>query len=128
MFKVTVKGLRGHLTRFVSTFVAILLGVGFLAGTLVLSDTIKTAFNDLFADVNRGTDAYVRGSDKVNGEGPGDDKRAWIDDSLVPTVRGVDGVVAADPTVMANDIHLIDKNGKVIGDVSRGAPHFGTNW
>jgi len=33
MFKVTVKGLRGHLTRFVSTFVAILLGVGFLAGS-----------------------------------------------------------------------------------------------
>src|SRR3954451_22882669 len=100
MLKVTVKGLRGSLTRFVSTFVAILLGVGFLAGTFVLSDTIKTAFNDLFADVNRGTDAVVRSSDKINGVDGGDDQRKRLDQSLVVTVEGVPGVAAADPGVM----------------------------
>src|SRR4051794_10181988 len=87
MFKVTIKGLRGHLTRVVSTFVAILLGVGFLAGTFVLSDTIKTAFNDLFADVNRGTDAVVRSSAKINGVDGGDDQRRRLDESLVVSVK-----------------------------------------
>ena len=36
------------------------LGVAFMAGTLVLTDTIGKTFDDLFADVYKGTDAVVR--------------------------------------------------------------------
>ena len=57
MLNVTIRGLFAHKARFVSTFLAVILGIGFLSGTLVLTDTIKGTFNDLFADVNRGTDA-----------------------------------------------------------------------
>ncbi|MEY2451675.1 MAG: putative transport system permease protein, partial [Acidimicrobiaceae bacterium] len=71
MLKVTLRGLIAHKTRFVSTFLAVFLGVAFLAGTLVLTDTIKTSFDDLFGDVYRGTDAYVRSTQKVTGDQTG---------------------------------------------------------
>ena len=41
----------------------IVLGVAFMSGTLVLTATISTSFDDLFADVYENTDAVVRSSD-----------------------------------------------------------------
>src|SRR3954469_1539957 len=102
MWKVSVRGLFAHKARFASTFLAVLLGIAFLSGTLVLTDTIKGTFNDLFADVNKGTDAVVRSRDKVTGEGFGDEIRQRLDESMVDTVRHVDGVKAAEGTVNAN--------------------------
>ena len=62
MWKVTRKGLAGHKLRFLLTALAVVLGVSFIAGTLVLTATIQKTFDDLFADINRGTDAAVRSS------------------------------------------------------------------
>ena len=42
-----------HKRRLASTFLAVVLGVAFLAGNLVLTDTITKTFDDLFADVFR---------------------------------------------------------------------------
>ena len=56
MLRLTVRNLRAHKRRLASTFVAIVLGVSFLGGTLVLGDTMKKTFDDLFADSNAGTD------------------------------------------------------------------------
>ncbi|HEX4822462.1 MAG TPA: FtsX-like permease family protein, partial [Acidimicrobiales bacterium] len=128
MWNYTFKGLLAHKTRFVSTFLAVFLGVAFLAGTLVLTDTIQTSFNDLFGDVYRGTDAYVRSTEKVQAEGPGNDIRKHIDDSLVATVRGVDGVADAQPTIQADHTQVVGSDGKAIGNPGQGAPTFGANW
>jgi putative ABC transport system permease protein len=128
MWNYTFKGLLAHKTRFVSTFLAVFLGVAFLAGTLVLTDTIQTSFNDLFGDVYRGTDAYVRSTVKVQGEGPGDDIRKTLDDSLVATVKSVDGVADAQPTIQANHTQVVGSDGKALGSPGQGAPTFGANW
>jgi putative ABC transport system permease protein len=126
MLRVSLKGLRAHTGRFVSTFLAVLLGVAFLAGTFVLSDTIKRTFNDLFASVSRGTDAYIRSTSKITERG-GQEIRARIDERLLATVTQVDGVRAAAPQVMGY-AQIVDKNGKPIGNPGRGAPTFGANW
>ncbi len=123
-----MRGLLAHKARFASTFIAVLLGIAFLSGTLVLTDTIKTTFNDLFADVNKGTDAVVRSQEKLSGPGFGDDLRQRLDESLVDTVRRVDGVKAADGTVNANFVQIVASDGKAIGDPGMGAPTFGRNW
>ena len=129
MLKVTLRGLVAHKTRFVSTFLAVFLGVAFLAGTLVLTDTIKTSFNDLFGDVFRGTDAYVRSTQKVEGgRGGGDTVRKLLDDSLVQTIKGVDGVADAQPQINVNDTQIVGSDGKALGTPGRGAPTFGANW
>src|SRR5256885_7387402 len=114
MFKVTWKGLLGHKTRFVSTFLAVLLGISFLTGTFVLSDTIKQSFDDLFSNVSRGTDAFVRDTHVIKGE-QGDDQRRRIDDSLLSTVKSVDGVADAQPDITANFTQIVDNKGKPMG-------------
>ena len=53
MRKVTLKGLAAHKLRFVLTAVAVIIGVAFLSGTLVFTDTIQQTFDDLFADIYR---------------------------------------------------------------------------
>ena len=60
MWKVTRKGLAAHKFRFLLTALAVVLGVAFLSGTFVLTAPIQKTFDDLFADINRGTDAVVR--------------------------------------------------------------------
>ena len=41
MFTLTVSSMRANKSRFVLTALAVLLGVAFMAGTFVLTDTIK---------------------------------------------------------------------------------------
>ena len=61
MLWLTIKGLLARKRRLFTTALAVTLGVAFMSGTLVLTDTIGRTFDDLFADVNAGTDAFVRG-------------------------------------------------------------------
>ena len=60
MFTATLRGMLAHKVRLVLTVASIALGVAFLAGTLVLTDTMHLAFNQLFGKVSGGTDAVVR--------------------------------------------------------------------
>ena len=90
MFRLTIKELRAKKLRLISTGLAVLLGVAFLAGTLILTDTATKSFDTVLADANAGTDAYVRGASPLDlsfGE-----QRPRIDASLRDTLRSVDGV------------------------------------
>ncbi len=126
MWRVTRKGLRAHKLRFVLTALAVLLGVSFMAGTMVLTDTIEKTFDDLFADVNEGTDAYVRSSNSIDADfGP--TQRERISADLLPEIEAVPGVKAAEGQVQFF-AQLVDKDGDVIGDPAQGAPVFGLNY
>ena len=61
MFFTTWKGLIAHKLRLFATALAVTLGVAFMAGTLVLTDTVTKTFDDLFGDIYRQTDVVVRG-------------------------------------------------------------------
>ena len=62
MFSLTIKSIRAKKVRFLLTGVAVILGVAFMAGTLVLTDTIKASYDAVAANVYKGTDAVVRSS------------------------------------------------------------------
>ena len=47
---------------------AVFLGVAFLAGTLVLGDTLRANFDDLFTEANAGTDAVVRSATSIDAD------------------------------------------------------------
>ena len=51
MWTVTVKGLLAHKLRLALTALAIVLGVTFIAGTFVLTDTLHNVFNTLFGNI-----------------------------------------------------------------------------
>ena len=67
MFRVAIKGLLQRKSRLVGTMLAIVLGVGFISGVYVLTDTLQKTFDDLFGSVYAKTDAVVQ--PVVNGEG-----------------------------------------------------------
>jgi putative ABC transport system permease protein len=130
MWKVTIKGLFAHKARFLLTAIAVVLGVSFLSGTLVLTDTIKRTFDNLFASVNEGTDAYVRAREKVESQFTGV-QRPRISGSLVTTIGDqVPGVARVGDTPVVEgqlgfSAQIVDRDGNPIGNPGRGAPTLG---
>jgi len=127
MLHTTWKGLLGHKFRFVATALAVTLGVAFMAGTLVLTDTIRTTFDNLFANVYQGTDAVVRAKAAFEGPPGAGTQRGRVDAALVDTVRRVDGVAAAEGDV-GGYARLIGKDGTALGNPATGAPTLGLSW
>ena len=125
MLHVTWKGLLAHKLRLATTAIAVLIGVAFMAGTLVLTATIGSTFDGLYADINAGTDVVVRGAQSVNA-GFGD-VRAAVPESVLATVQGVDGVRIAEGNVNGY-AQYVGRNGKAIGNPNRGAPTLGFAW
>ena len=125
MLRTTLKSLLARKRRLVTTSLAVLLGVAFMSGTFVLTDTIGRTFDELFADVNAGVDAVVRGEAAFDAQFGS--QRARVDESLVDTVAAVDGVAAATGDIVGYT-RLIGPEGEVVGDPSAGPPTFGGNW
>ena len=65
MLNATLKGLAAHKLRLALTALAIVLGVSFVAGTYVLTDTISKTFDELFQNVTQNVDVVVRSRDTI---------------------------------------------------------------
>jgi putative ABC transport system permease protein len=112
-----------HKLRLLLTTASIALGVAFLAGTLVLTDTMGLAFTQLFGKVSAGTDAVVRTeAPYTSSEGIGT-SRAPIAASVLTDVSGVEGVRVAEGSVSGYAL-LTDNDGKAILSQG-GAPNMG---
>ncbi|MDV9193005.1 ABC transporter substrate-binding protein, partial [Streptomyces sp. SR27] len=74
--------LSAHRRRFLGTFAAVLLGVAFLTGTLVMGDTLRASFDSLFTGATRGTDAVVRSAVTVTAPGEAQGARGPVDAAL----------------------------------------------
>jgi len=59
-------GLWAHRRRLTATLLAVGLGVAFLAGTLLLSDTLRANFDRLFTQADAGTDVVLRSATEVS--------------------------------------------------------------
>jgi putative ABC transport system permease protein len=122
VWRVTWKGLAGHKLRLVLTLLAIALGVGLVAGSYVFTDTLTKVFDDLFADSFAGIDVQVR---SVTDEDLGFALPERLDEDLVDTVAGVDGVETAIGNV-AGLVTLVGPDGEVVG--GQGPPTLGGSW
>ena len=125
MRKATLKGILAHKLRLALTALSVVLGVAFVSGTFVLTDTINHTFDTLFAEVTADVDVTVRARSGF-GEGGGVDvARDTIPESLLATVRQVDGVRVAEGSV-GGLAQLVDPRGEAI--TTTGAPTLGFNW
>jgi putative ABC transport system permease protein len=124
MFKLTLRDLAAHKLRLLTTAFAVLLGVAFMAGTFVFTDTVAASYDSALAEANEGVDAYVRTPSALDlgyGE-PG----PRLDASLARTVAAVDGV--DEVALRINGYaQLVGPDGEPVGDVANN-PAFGTNW
>ncbi|MFE5758190.1 ABC transporter permease [Streptomyces massasporeus] len=123
--RLSASSLRAHRRRFAGTFLAVFLGVAFLAGTLVMGDTLRASFDSMFGDAARGTDAVVRSADAITTPGESQGVRQPVAADLVGTVEKVPGVAAAVPDVQGAG-QLVGANGEPIG--GQGPPTLAGNW
>ncbi|HEX2234738.1 MAG TPA: FtsX-like permease family protein [Actinomycetota bacterium] len=123
MWKATIKGLLAHKVRLGLTALAVVLGVGFISGSYVLTDTMNSTFGQLFVDATKGIDVIVRAENAFEGLSEGE--RKPVPESLLDDVRDVDGVSQAAATV-DGFAQIVDKNGEAIAPA--GPPTLGVAW
>jgi putative ABC transport system permease protein len=124
VFRIALKGILGRKARLILTSLAVILGTSFLAGTSVFSDTLNRTFDNLFSDVFKNVDAYVRSTQVIDADF-GQEERQRISADLVSIVEKVPGVRDASPDIQAF-ARIIGKDGKSIGSDGQGPPTFGS--
>jgi putative ABC transport system permease protein len=122
MIRVALKGLLGRKLRTSLTAIAIVLGVAMVAGTFMLTDSIDKAFDSIFTDVRKGSNAVISGKTAFDLSSDVGSSAPTLSESLLPKVRGLSEVEAAEGSV-DGQAQLIGKNGKAI--VYGGAPNLG---
>lgn len=133
MFLLARRSLFAHKVRLLLTMIAVVLGVGFVSGTYIFTDSIDKAFNNLFEDINEGTALTVRSvkadpdevAQSLDGIDARDRDALRITETLLPTITETEGVEAA-AGVVQGFAQLFDKNKKPIG--GQGPPALGFSW
>jgi putative ABC transport system permease protein len=127
MFKVTLQSLAAKKLRLVLTSIAVVLGVAFMAGTFVLTDTLGSVFDNLFADTTKGVDAVVRAREAFEAadeQGNNTETRPPVPASLVREVRKVPQVAQAQGSLIGYAL-VIGKDGDA---VQNQAPTLASPW
>ncbi len=69
MTSLAIKSLWGRKVRAATTTLAVVIGVAFVAGSYILTDTIFAAFNQIFSDSLKGTAVVITAKNPVEQEG-----------------------------------------------------------
>jgi len=127
MFHVAWKSVLGNKLRLMLTALAVVLGVTFVSGVLVLTDTMQSAFDGLLGEISENTAAYVNPIEEVATELPGGQGifGPTMPDDLIEQVRAVDGVAEAEGFVQSFAQYL-DADGNPIG--GNGPPTMGLSY
>jgi putative ABC transport system permease protein len=121
MISVALRGLLGRKLRAALTAIAIVLGVAMVSGTYVLTDTIKAAFNTVFTQVYKNTDAVITGKSAIGGNANDGVTPPSLPESLLGRVRNLPGVAVAEGGI-ADEAKLVDRSNKVV--THGGAPNL----
>lgn len=110
MFRTALRNVLAHKARLLMTVLAVVLGVAFVSGTLVFTDTLGNAFRNQSAksydDVAVAVTTYADQRD---------DKTAGIDAAALKKLQGLDGVDTATGRV-SGFAGVADPDGKLIGN------------
>ncbi|MFC7274712.1 ABC transporter permease [Paractinoplanes rhizophilus] len=127
MLRATLKSLLGRKLRLVLSGLAVVLGVMFVAGAFVVTDTLGRSFDRVFAAAYATTDVGVTAKPKIAvSEMEGEQVETPLPASVVDQIKTVEGVRTATGMVSADGARVIGSDGKVIS--SYGPPRLGNNW
>ena len=110
MFRTALRNVLAHKARLLMTVLAVMLGVAFVSGTLVFTDTLSNAFRNQSAKSY--DDVAVAVSMRPNPEEAR--KTPGLSQQVVDKVAGLDGVASVTPRV-DGFAGVPDKDGKLIG-------------
>jgi putative ABC transport system permease protein len=124
MLRATLTSLLARKLRLLLSGLAVVLGVAFVSGTFVLTDSMGRVFDNLFATVSQGTAVNVRG---VSGTGETTNAAGNepVPQAVLEAVQKVDGVAEAIGEVDGY-AQPVDKKGKAV--TTGGAPTLGVDW
>ena len=124
MTRVALRGIRSHLGRFLLSILAVLLGVGFVAGTFSLRSMMSATFDDII-ESGTNADTYVQGAkiEATGGDAMGGFAGAeQFPIEMVDVIAEADGVAGVVPDV-SGSIVLVGADGTAV--MSSGPPSFG---
>ncbi|MEY9933371.1 putative ABC transport system permease protein [Catenulispora sp. GP43] len=126
MLTIALRNLTARRRRLIGTFLAVFLGVAFLAGTLTLNATLSRNFANLFATADTGMAAVVHSDTLISQHGSGfGGLRAPVPAQLADSLRTVPGVADAQPDILGYG-QLLGADGKAVG--GNGPPRTAGNW
>ncbi|MFE7460736.1 ABC transporter permease [Streptomyces sp. NPDC057554] len=110
MFRTALRNVLAHKARLLMTVLAVMLGVAFVSGTLVFTDTLGNAFR------NQSAKSYDNVAVAVSTHAGGrDEKTPGLDEATLDKIRGLDGVDSV--TGRVNGFAgVADPDGKLIGN------------
>ncbi len=127
MTSVALKGLAGRKVRALLTALAIVLGVAMVSGTYVLTDTIRSAFDQIFAGSYQDTSAVITGKSVVEFAHSGS---PTVPGSVLVKVRQLPDVETATGQIFnltdsSDTGKLIGRDGKPLGSSDNPTFAFG---
>jgi len=102
VWRLTLRTARVHWRRFVLTASAVVIGVAFVVGSFVLTDSLSTSITSLLEESSTRSDLIVRPDGAGGGRGPRGvfgGPRSGIPLDLADVIAAVPGVAAASPVV-----------------------------
>ncbi|HEV7628734.1 MAG TPA: FtsX-like permease family protein [Streptomyces sp.] len=125
MFRTAVRNLRAHRLRFTLPGIAVLLGVAFVSGSLMYTDSIQAGQAQARSDSLPDVSVTVRAAEQQTGPGkPGDEATVQLDDHLVNRLRQLPGATGVRGTV-EGPAFLVGRNGDLVGEPQQSS---GVNW
>ena len=126
MFRAALRSVLARKVRLLLTGIAVLLGVSFMAGTYVLTDTMTRAFNNLVDTGYASIDVLVRNENAFTAQTSSLEERESMPESVLSTVEDVPGVQEAVGDVIGYAQIVDPATGKVIGTF--GPPTAAASW
>ncbi len=123
MLKLSLRNLLAHKVRFFMTTFAVVLGVGFVVGSFVLTDSLRESIKGLFTSISTGVDVTVQAKLPETG---GFGTRGLVPVDVLDLVRNVDGVKEAEGAATTQNIVMIGSDGEPL--TTTGAPQLGVTW
>ncbi|MFF4233166.1 ABC transporter permease [Streptomyces sp. NPDC001820] len=112
MFRTALRNVLAHKARLLMTVLAVMLGVAFVSGTLVFTDTLGNAYRNQSAKSYDNVAVAVTTYPNPQSDGT---KDAGIDTRTLDKIRGLDGVAGATGRV-SGFAGVADQDGKLIGN------------
>ncbi|MPZ71547.1 MAG: FtsX-like permease family protein, partial [Actinobacteria bacterium] len=109
MFRVAIRNLWGHKLRTGLLGVAIVAGVAFVVASFVFTDSLSTAFSEVFSESSATVDITVRAVTDESAHSFGGEPFPRIDLALAEEVSAVDGVETVTPILQDFVVHVTEE-------------------
>ncbi|WP_019877236.1 ABC transporter permease [Sporichthya polymorpha] len=125
MWKASLRNVLAHRLRLLLSGLAVVLGVAFVAGSLIFTSTISAAFDKLFDEIS--ADVTVSRATAFDSNVPGQQNGATtVPRNLVDTIAAVPGVEKAEGEITVEGVRVVGSDGKLVG--VGGAPGLAINY